>query len=108
MVVQPGWAGGSAHVPSGAGRRVEKHWLPRMRQEGRESPQQSASSRNQLRQEPGGPGHSHPMPHALAACHPPPRLQRLPATTHSPLQGKKEEFRRIRDFVDCAYRQDPR
>lgn len=25
-----------------------------------------------------------------------------------PLQGKKEEFRRIRDFVDCAYRQDPR
>ncbi|PRW60561.1 dnaJ-like protein subfamily C member 2-like [Chlorella sorokiniana] len=23
-------------------------------------------------------------------------------------QGKKEEFRRIRDFVDCAYRQDPR
>ncbi|KAI7843108.1 hypothetical protein COHA_003279 [Chlorella ohadii] len=23
-------------------------------------------------------------------------------------QGKKEEFRRIRDFVDCAYKQDPR
>ena len=59
---------------------------------------------------------------ACARRAPPPRLDPcVPSTLHLKLalptcivsppfpgQGKKEEFRRIRDFVDCAYRQDPR
>lgn len=44
----------------------------------------------------------------MPGCDTGPSFCSLPSPPCASRQGKKEEFRRIRDFVDCAYKQDPR
>lgn len=59
-----------------------------------------------------------PLPRPLLSPPPPPHTHQAEGRDHRRWierynkklreAGKKEEFRRVRDFVDCAYRQDPR